>query len=461
MKKTAWLFGISYSLFVVLWTPLLFAQNSSNNEIIAEELIIDVPSLKIGEDDVSPTNDFDDFVFVQGEKPNTSFYIAPYEVSQQEFESVMGYLPENFPATILSNGQEIEFSPEAFEVIGGAKPVAFISLKEMFLYANLLSQLRNLEPVYSDVSTDTITINWQANGYRLPTTEEWLWAAHGGQYTQNTQFAGSDTATDVAWFQGDKSPPTLQTVGQQMPNELNLFDMSGNVSEVTINNVKDDFSLVSVMVYGGSFLEEARALNDTSNGSILTEEFEANVGTGFRLVRNSITEPNIYFTESPEDNAKALLEGNSLSADMELSESSGPQDGQYTAIITDTVAPSSNAPVKTFYVSQEVSDDNQVVVVFRIAKKLPQSKFAKQNLIRLVVEDYNRIFYPDFSQADKTHWQWFDWRMLNTFLYQSGLASEFYDANHNIVNMPYAEAELVYNDSENNFIYFAYLKTDV
>ena len=68
--------------------------------------------------------------------------------------------------------------------------------------------------------------------FRLPTEEEWEYAARGGQKTHNYKYAGSNNLDDVAWYKGNSSG-RAHTVAQKLPNELGLYDMSGNVFEIT------------------------------------------------------------------------------------------------------------------------------------------------------------------------------------------------------------------------------------
>jgi len=66
--------------------------------------------------------------------------------------------------------------------------------------------------------------------YTLPTEAQWEYAARGGNKSQGYKYSGSDTIGNAAWY-ADNSGSLSHSVKQKQPNELGLYDMSGNVYE--------------------------------------------------------------------------------------------------------------------------------------------------------------------------------------------------------------------------------------
>ena len=111
----------------------------------------------------------------------------------------------------------------------GKRPVAGVDWHSAVAYCNWLSEKEGLLLCYSGKGKLT-KCDFSSNGYRLPTEAEWEYAARGGQKSQGYVYAGGDDPDKVAWY-GDNSDDQSHPVGQKQPNELGLYDMSGNSFE--------------------------------------------------------------------------------------------------------------------------------------------------------------------------------------------------------------------------------------
>jgi formylglycine-generating enzyme required for sulfatase activity len=104
-----------------------------------------------------------------------------------------------------------------------------ISWEDAVNYCNNRSIREGLQPCYRGYMDD-LYCDFGANGYRLPTEAEWEYAARGGAWGRGFSFSGSNSLADVAWY-SHNSGQKSHRVGSRDPNELGLYDMSGNVWE--------------------------------------------------------------------------------------------------------------------------------------------------------------------------------------------------------------------------------------
>ena len=136
-------------------------------------------------------NPFEDEKPVHRVTLTNDYYIGKYEVTQALWKTVMGNKPSRFK--------------------GDALPVEQVSWNDCQKFITKLNKLTG-------------------KNFRLPTEAEWEYAARGGKKSRGYQYSGSNTLGDVAWYY-DNSGIKTHAVGTKQPNELGIYDMTGNVFE--------------------------------------------------------------------------------------------------------------------------------------------------------------------------------------------------------------------------------------
>ena len=151
------------------------------------------------------------------------FYIAQTEVTNKLWKAVMGSVPTEL------------------EQKGDEYPVALNSYNYLVKEGGFLDKL-------NEMTRDQLPAGKK---FALPTEVEWHYAAMGGQQSKGYKYVGSNTIGEVAWYK-DNCNSSTQPVGKKQPNELGIYDMSGNVWEFTSTLVDG-----KVICCGGSWTSEA------------------------------------------------------------------------------------------------------------------------------------------------------------------------------------------------------------
>ena len=122
----------------------------------------------------------------------SDYFIGETEVTQELWSAVMGSNPSGFTGNMQ-------------------RPVEQVSWNDCQAFISKLNELTG-------------------EAFRLPTEAQWEYAARGGNQAQGRLYSGSDAIDDVAWYKSNSSS-TTNPVKTKAPNELGIYDMSGNVYE--------------------------------------------------------------------------------------------------------------------------------------------------------------------------------------------------------------------------------------
>ena len=208
-------------------------------KFVEKEVIREVVIEKIEEQSNPQTN----MVLVEKGKNEAgvmeaSYYIGKYQVTQKEYKDVMGYNPSSF--------EDCE-----------NHPVEQVTWYDALEYCNKLSKRDGYKVAYSitkiarrgnNITKAKVIIKDGANGYRLLSSNEWEYAARGGNKSKNYKYSGSNNIDEVAWYYENSGNQTYP-VGVKKENELGIYDMSGNVWEWCF----DTINVSSRVLRGGSW----------------------------------------------------------------------------------------------------------------------------------------------------------------------------------------------------------------
>ena len=204
-----------------------------------------------------------------------TFYIGKYEIQWGEFQAVRTWA--------AANGYDIGGAGAGN---GSNYPVTDVTWYQALKWCNARSEMEGRMPVYrvsgavyrtGEVVPD---VNMSANGYRLPSDEEWEWAARGGTSSQGYTYSGSNTINNVAWHEANSGGAT-HLVGTKAPNELGIHDLSGNVWERTGSSATN-----FEHVRGGSWAF-GPVQNSEIHGYSPDRSYHVGQDFGFRLALNA------------------------------------------------------------------------------------------------------------------------------------------------------------------------------
>ncbi len=235
------------------------------------------------------------------------FYMCDHEVTQAEYQAVMGNNPSFFKG---------ESNAPATGETQANRPVETVSWYAAIVYCNKKSIADNLQPCYTingktnpsewgddipDSNDDTwnaVTCDFTKNGYRLPTEAEWEYIAREGK-TSGTTYSGSNTIDDIAWYGVNSGSKTHEVKsdkvsGTDSANALGIYDMTGNVWEWCWDwhGGISDYTAAAGPASGSYRVERGGSWFDNADGcsvshQIFSDPFGRLSALGFRVVRNA------------------------------------------------------------------------------------------------------------------------------------------------------------------------------
>jgi serine/threonine protein kinase len=250
--------------------------------------LVPAGEFRIGSPDTDPVASFDEKPR-QKVKINRPFRLGKTEITQAQFEEVMGTNPSAFHAT----GR---FKDRVAGKDTRSHPVDSLSWLEAVRFCNKLSEKHGIEPYYV-IDNDKVTIRG-GTGFRLPTEAEWEYACRAGSDATYPFGEKKDELTEHAWF-ADNAGDATHPVGLKKANAFGLFDMLGNVPEWCWDRYDPKFyermpssdpagpGVGEVRVYrGGAWNHRAPQLRPASRNA-LGNAYDVLTIVGLRVARNT------------------------------------------------------------------------------------------------------------------------------------------------------------------------------
>lgn len=174
------------------------------------------------------------------------YYIGKFEVTNREYCNMLNFAYEENDLEIeeyvvrsnkgnrarllhlIPEPDVIKFTDNKFVIDPDKQnyPVRGVTWEGAAFYCNMLSRQEGFTELYS-LTTWECEVHGTVSSYRLATEAEWEFAALGGNASQGYLYSGSNNPDNVAWYSGN-SGSELHPVGLKAPNELGIYDMSGN-----------------------------------------------------------------------------------------------------------------------------------------------------------------------------------------------------------------------------------------
>lgn len=193
-------------------------------------------------------------------------------INQMEtIDDILGKMAPVRPDTLwmsqfeFTMGQWYGITGETYDASQKDLPMTDVSFGEIYLFIINLRDITNIS-------------------FALPSVEQWEYAAHSGRHRDTTLYVGSDDVDDVAWYQDNSGGRSHPSNGQQgkNPNKLDLYDMSGNVSELCNTPFVSDASNTPYTACGGNFNSPASQVTVSSKKGVEPDAKDHTVG--FRLI---------------------------------------------------------------------------------------------------------------------------------------------------------------------------------